>query len=135
MTGWRAIRTLALGFIPGLCPRCLSHSMFRSFWDLYDRCPNCGVEYAKESGAWLGATAIGYVLGAAFAMLLGIIEWQTHFIAEAGLHPMWTIALAAIPATALFYRPSKGVWFALLYIYNLAGDEDDAPLPRGATGR
>src|SRR5688572_23489950 len=75
VTGWRAIRTLALGFVPGLCPRCLAHSMFRSFWELYERCPNCNVQYAKESGAWLGALAIGYTLGAAFAMVLGIIEW------------------------------------------------------------
>jgi uncharacterized protein (DUF983 family) len=135
MTGWRAIRTLALGFIPGLCPRCLSHSMFRSLWELYDRCPNCDVQYAKESGAWLGALAIGYTLGAAFALVLGILEWQTHFIAELGLHPMWTIAAVSIPATAIVYRPSKGVWFALLYIYSLAGDEDDVPLAPGATGR
>src|SRR5688500_14980690 len=115
ISGSRAIRTLALGFIPGRCPRCLSHSMFQSFWDLYDRCPNCNLEVAKESGAWLGGVAIGYVLGAAFAMVLGVIEYMYHPLAEAGLHPLWTIAVASLPATAIFYRPSKGVWFALLY--------------------
>jgi hypothetical protein len=79
--------------------------------------------------------AIGYVLGAGFAMVLGVIEWRFHPIAELGLHPMWTIAVAAIPATAIFYRPSKGVWFALLYLYGLAGDEGDAPISRDATAR
>ena len=109
--------------------------MFRAFWDLYERCPNCGMEYEKESGAWLGAMAIGYALGAGFAMVLGLLEWRFHLIADAGLHPMWTIAVAAIPITAIAYRPSKGIWFALLYLYGLAGSEDDAPLSPDATGR
>ncbi|MSP22878.1 MAG: hypothetical protein EXR66_07710 [Dehalococcoidia bacterium] len=77
--------------------------------------------------------AIGYGVGALFAMALAFIELNTHVIARAGLDPLWAIALSSIPATVIAYRPTKGLWFVLLYLYGLAGEPDDQA-SRTATG-
>ena len=117
-----AIAALAQGAVPGLCPACRRHSMFRSWLDLYDRCPTCGVRYAVESGAWLGAVAVGYAIGAVFVMALVFIEVLAHPIARAGFDPIWSITIAGLVITVLSYRPAKGLWFALLWVYGFTED-------------
>ena len=122
----RAISLLLAGFVLGRCPACGRASMFRSTFELYERCPNCGLRHQSEDGAWLGAMAIGYGIAALVAMVAAVVELQTHAIARAGLDPMWTIAIASIPVTVLAYRPAKGLWFSLMYLFGLNG-EPDAP--------
>ena len=126
----RALRLLVAGFFLGTCPACGRASMFRSLWELHQHCPRCGVRHELAEGSWLGAVAVGYGIGALFAMALAVIELRTHVIAEAGLDPLWTIALSSVPATVLAYRPAKGLWFVLLYLFGLAGDPDE-PAPEG----
>lgn len=126
----RAVRLLAAGFFLGRCPACGRASMFRSAWELHELCPACGVRHELADGAWLGSVAIGYGIGALFAMALAFIELNTHVLARAGLDPLWTIALSSIPATVLAYRPAKGLWFVLLYLYGLAGEHDEDVPPR-----
>jgi uncharacterized protein (DUF983 family) len=98
--------------------------MFRGYIELYERCPNCGVRYEVESGAWLGAIALGYAVGALVAVILGVVELTWHPIAEAGLDPLWTITIVALVVTVPGYRPAKGFWFALLWLF---GFTEDAP--------
>ncbi len=132
MTYGRALRLLLAGFFLGRCPACGGASMFRSPLELHARCPRCGVRHSMEDGAWLGAVAIGYGIAAVFAFVLAIIELNAHPIARFGLDPMWTIAAVSVPVTALAYRPAKGLWFTLLYLYGLGGDRDEPPRPTEA---
>lgn len=97
--------------------------MFGGLYELRERCPACGTRLDASDGAWLGGVAIGYAFGALFAFALAIAEVRWHSIAEAGLDPLWTIALVSLPFTVLAYRPAKGLWFSLQYVYGLAGDE------------
>jgi uncharacterized protein (DUF983 family) len=124
LSSGRAIGALAQGAVPGLCPACRRHSMFRGWIELYERCPVCGVRYAVESGAWLGAIAVGYAIGALIAVALTILEVTAHPLARLGLDPMWAVAVVGLVVTGLAYRPAKGLWFALLWIY---GFTEDAP--------
>jgi uncharacterized protein (DUF983 family) len=119
----RALAILVLGLTRGRCPACGGASMFRGLYELHEACPSCGVRLEASDGAWLGAVAIGYAFGALFAFAVGLVELRWHPIAEAGLDPLWTIALVSLPVTALAYRPAKGLWFSLIYIYGLAGEE------------
>ncbi len=132
MTYGRALRLLLAGFFLGRCPSCERASMFRSPLEVYDRCPVCGAHHSMEDGAWLGAVAIGYGFAALFAFTLAVVELNAHPIARMGLDPTWTIALLSIPVTVLMYRPSKGLWFTLLYLYGLGGEQDDTPRPTEA---
>lgn len=112
----KMLRVLALGALAGRCPCCLRASMFRSFYDLHETCEVCEVRYQGSDGAWLGAIAIGYGIGALFVVALGMAELLWGPLRSLGLDPLWTIAIASLPVTALAYRPAKGLWFALLYL-------------------
>lgn len=125
----QALRILALGAFPGRCPGCRTHSMFRDFFGLHERCPNCGIRYERESGAWLGATAIGYTVGALVAVALGLIELASHPIRGLGLHPLGAITVISLLATIPAYRPAKGAWFALLWLYEFTDDPEPQPDP------
>lgn len=92
--------------------------MFQGWIDLYERCPACGVRYAVESGAWLGAIAVGYGIAALLAIALTVIEVIAHPIARVGLDPIWAITIIGVAATVLAYRPAKGLWFALLLAFS-----------------
>lgn len=53
------------------CPRCGERGIFRSFYELHDRCPSCGYVFEREEGYWLGAMIVIFALveavyGAAF---------------------------------------------------------------------
>ena len=111
-----ALRVLGLGIL-GRCPSCRRASMFRAWIELHDRCPNCGLKYEVESGAWLGTMAIAYGVGAAVAVALTLVEVRWHPLADAGLDPLWVIPIAGIVSVLPAYRPAKGLWFALLWLY------------------
>ena len=91
--------------------------MFTGWIDMYERCPQCGLRYEVESGAWLGTMAIGYAIGALVAVALTVSELLWHPIGNLGLSATWVIAVAALAASALTYRQAKGFWFALLWLY------------------
>jgi len=130
----RALGILANGLLRGRCPACGGHSMFRGFYGLHAACPACGTRLEISDGAWLGGVAIGYMFGALFAFCLGMAELRWHPIRDAGLDPLWTIAVLSLPVTALAYRPAKGLWFSLLYLFGLAG-EGEEPSTTGKAGR
>lgn len=123
----QALQLLAIGAIPGRCPSCRTHSMFRSFYEMYERCPNCGIRYERESGAWLGAVALGYMVGAIFALAIGLIELAWHPLEHLGLPPLWSIVVLSLAVTAVGYRPSKGAWFALLWLYEFTDEAEETP--------
>ncbi len=90
--------------------------MFRGFYELHETGDVCGVRYQGSPGAWLGATALGHGIGALFVVAVGMVELLWGPLRARGLDPLWTIALASLPVTALAYRPAKGLWFVLLYL-------------------
>ena len=112
-----ALGTFTAAIVRGRCPGCRRASMFRGFYALHPTCPACGIRYERAEGAWLGAAAIGYAVGAVFIVVLGLAELAWGRIGALGLDPLWTIAALSLPVTALAYRPAKAAWFALLYWY------------------
>ena len=49
--------------LTGRCPNCGQFGMFKNWFRLHKRCPNCEMELEKEeSGFYFGTTSIGYVL-------------------------------------------------------------------------
>jgi uncharacterized protein (DUF983 family) len=98
--------------------------MFRGALALYERCPRCGLRYELQSGAWLGAIALGYAAGAVAGVALLVAELLWHPLDRAGLPATWAIAAAGVVVAAVAYRPAKGCWFALLWLYELTGEPD-----------
>jgi uncharacterized protein (DUF983 family) len=115
------------------CPHCGETRLFTGYYTMQRRCAVCDIRYEAESGAWLGALALGYGIGALVAIVLAWIEVLWGPIRDLGLPPMWTIAVTALLATLAGYRPAKAAWFVLLYHYGFMafGDEPAGPWGRG----
>ena len=96
--------------------------MFRGYYAMHERCPNCGLLYEVESGAWIGTMAVGYGVGALVVLLLTFVELAYQPLDRLGLDPFWTIPVVAALVTLVAYRPAKGLWFALLWLYGFTED-------------
>jgi hypothetical protein len=110
--------------------------MFEGFYDIPITCSNCQLQYPVGDGAWLCDIAIGYGFGAIFAILTAVAEMTWSPIRNAGLDPLWTIAVASLVLTALSYRLAKSLWFSLLYTFGLMRWPDStafSPAERAAT--
>lgn len=121
------LHTLLHSGLLGRCPNCEQQSMFRGFYDIPRRCSYCDLQYQVGEGAWLGAVAIGYGIGVIAAIIAVFVELIWGPIRAAGLDPMWTIAVGALVATALGYRPAKSIWFSLLFRFGLMRWPDGTP--------
>lgn len=108
--------------------------MFSGVIAMHERCTQCGLRYETSPGAWLGAIAVGYGVGAMAVLALAIIELSLSPFRNAGLHPMWTIVVLSLLVTLAGYRWAKAAWFSLLYLYDFMSTEGDA-LPPPAGGR
>ena len=96
---------------------------------MHERCANCNLRYETSSGAWLGAIAIGYGIGALVAIALALVEVRFRPLRDAGLDPAWTTVIVALVATAATYRWAKAIWFSLLYQWDFMAFGDDPPGP------
>ncbi len=111
------------------CPHCGKGRFFAGFFSLRLRCTECDLRYQASDGAWLGALGIGYGVGALLGIVLGIAEVAWHPIGRTGLDPLWTIAVVSVAMSAVAYRPSKALWFAILYRWDFMafGDAPAGP--------
>ncbi|MEX1023176.1 MAG: DUF983 domain-containing protein, partial [Dehalococcoidia bacterium] len=125
MHGRPILRTFWRTGIRGRCPECGETSMFSGCLAMHERCANCGLRYQTSPGAWLGALAIGYGIGALAAVVLAAVEIAYRPMRDLGLHPAWTVVVITLLVTLIGYRWAKSAWFALLYLgdFMAFGDE------------
>lgn len=128
------LRTFWRTAVRGRCPSCGETSMFNGVLSMHERCAHCNLRYETSAGAWLGALALGYGIGALAAIILAIVELWLSPIRGLGLHPVWTIVVLSLLATLIGYRWAKSSWFSLLYLYDFMayGDAPPGPPPRDA---
>jgi uncharacterized protein (DUF983 family) len=69
-------KTMAI--IEGKCPRCQSGKMFKhnavskSFMQMFDDCPVCGLHFEIEPGFFWGAMYVSYAFTVAIMIILGL---------------------------------------------------------------
>ena len=111
----------------GLCPNCQKVGVFSSFWGVADTCPNCGVRFERESGAWLGAWVMAYTV----AVLLIAVEAGALIIAFGLFRGLeWVLVVSGILFVVLLYRPVKGWWLWWLWAAGFVyrdGEDENAP--------
>jgi uncharacterized protein (DUF983 family) len=98
-----------------LCPRCrtgriFQKSIFTGFPPMNERCPSCGLKFAREEGYFLGAMYISYGLGLITILLFGFLLWEfTH----------WTLMRAVFWGIVLFLplAPGLALFSRVLWIY------------------
>lgn len=111
------------------CPHCGQGRFFSGVFGLRPRCTECDLRYEASDGAWLGALGIGYGVGALFGIVASFAELRWHWISDLGVDPLWSIAIGSVVASAVAYRPSKALWFAILYRWDFMafGDAPAGP--------
>ena len=64
----RAVRLLVRGLCLR-CPRCGAHSLFRTWFAMYERCAVCQLRFEREQGYFLGAMYINYGVTVVLALI------------------------------------------------------------------
>jgi uncharacterized protein (DUF983 family) len=95
------------------CPICGEQDIFTSYFRLERHCPNCGLEFEREDGYWLGAMVVAIavvlvVFGVAFVGGL-LLTWPD--VPWTGLL-IGTLALNALVPVVL-YPWCMTVWMGL----------------------
>lgn len=125
----RAARLLARA-LSLRCPRCGRAGVLRSWFDLRERCPVCGLRFERgEEGYFLGAVLFN-VIAAELSFVVGIVA----VILLTWPHPPWNVMFwggigLMILLPILFFPFSKTVWLAfdLIFRPSVPGDQEARP--------
>lgn len=111
------LRMLGRGLIRR-CPNCGAGGIFRHWWTMRSRCPDCGIYFEREEGYWTGAMAINLIVTELLfgALLLGVSIATWPDIPTVPLL-IGGLALNAI-ANVVFYPIAKTVWVAIDLIFH-----------------
>lgn len=94
------------------CPQCGQRKIFRSFFTLLPRCPNCDYPFEREEGYWTGAM----IVNIAACMAWFAVLFVGTFIATApdvDWAPLLAVALGTMGLLPIvFYPHSKTIWMA-----------------------
>jgi uncharacterized protein (DUF983 family) len=100
------------------CPRCGGTDIFRSAWELYERCPACNLRFEREPGYWIGAMIINTVVtfGLLLAVLVGgmLVTWP-----DVPWMGLWVVVILVASLTPILFHPlSRTVWMAIEMSYH-----------------
>lgn len=95
------------------CPRCAAREIFRSYFELREHCPSCGLRFEREQGYWVGSmiivTTITFALFILFLVGGMLVTWPD---VPWGWLLGITIAInLVVPIVA--YSRAKTIWSAL----------------------
>jgi len=105
--------------------------MFTGLASMRDRCGQCGYNFAREAGYWLGAMYVNYGVAVALAISAHLIMSDVYDVPT-----LWQ-AVSLVPLSALFviwfFRYSRALWLAIDLIFDppKAADFDDREDPEG----
>jgi uncharacterized protein (DUF983 family) len=74
------------------CPRCLRGRVWRTFLEMHERCPECGLVFEREPGYFTGAMVVSYAIAVptfgliVIALLLGGLETGIALLVGAALY-------------------------------------------------
>ena len=129
--GRRAARLLARAVLLR-CPRCGKASVLRSWFDVRERCPVCGLYFERgEQGYYLGAVLFN-LIAAELVFVLGLVA----VVLLTWPHPPWNgicwggiVLMTLLPI--LFFPFSKTLWLAFDLIFRPSVPGDTEP-PTGS---
>jgi uncharacterized protein (DUF983 family) len=63
--------------LQGRCSYCLEAKVFRTFWQMHEHCPQCGIKYEREQGYFMMAVFVGYALSFLIVIPVMILLYLT----------------------------------------------------------
>ena len=122
--------SLVSGIVRQCCPRCregmiFRGSLLRGFPRMNQICTVCGLKFERESGYFLGAMYLSYMLGVGVVLAITVLIWSlAHLRFDRALGWAFLIFLPLVPPITLFAR--------VLWIYL---DQTIDPDPRDQIGK
>lgn len=96
------------------CPYCDHGGIYDGYFALKERCPTCGVQFAREDGYFLGAYAFNLVFSEFLALILALTLIFASPLRDAGLLWQEVVAIGLAVAFPIIVFPySRGVWMAI----------------------
>jgi uncharacterized protein (DUF983 family) len=98
------------------CPNCGKGKVFSSFFRMRDACEACGLSFYPESGYYVGAMYLDYILSAGIFLAVYVPSLFMHDITHFSYltkNLLW-IAFATVICLGLA-RPSYSLWLAVDY--------------------
>ncbi len=116
----RAVRLLVWGLCLR-CPRCGAHSLFRTWFTMYERCAVCQLRFEREQGYFLGAMYVNYGVTVTLALIGSFaLEYWVGLSLTQQLE-LWVGFCGLFPV--VFFRHSRGLWLAFDHIFDPETDE------------
>jgi len=104
-----------------LCPRCRKGAMFKKpglfafTYDMYDRCPECDVDYEPEPGFYYGAMFISYITTGFMLLSLSL---SMVFLFKWSLTLTMTLLIILVILThAYVFKVSRSIWLRFFVKY------------------
>lgn len=94
------------------CPHCSRGELFKSFFELHDKCSNCGAVYSRDPGEWTGPTVMTYMLALSIAFVLLVLMWTTDNLWSGSEFILAGVVMAVVLPC---HRASKAIWVGILY--------------------
>ncbi len=97
------------------CPRCGGGHLFRTFWTIRDRCPRCGLLFAREPGYFTGVYLLNLavVLAVLFVVVMAFAVWLSEHPGASLLVPLVSGGVLAVVVPIVFYPFARTIWSAL----------------------
>jgi uncharacterized protein (DUF983 family) len=97
------------------CGRCGSPGIFRSYFELKDRCPRCGYRFERDEAAFTGVWLLNY--GFTLIPLLGLLVVMVVRLARGDDTPLVPFLIAAAVIVVLIpivaYPFAKSLWASI----------------------
>jgi uncharacterized protein (DUF983 family) len=104
------------------CPYCGGHGIFKTWFDLKERCPTCETRFEREDGYFLGGYALNLIVAEFLAVGLVVAIWLTFGLSVRAVQMLAIGAAAALPI--LFFPFSRCLWMALDLQFHPPGRDD-----------
>jgi len=108
------------------CPRCRRGALF-SGWPnrVLPRCPECGLNYFREQGYFVGGMVVTYIVAMAVLGAVSLVVFfllpEKGWLSENEKMALWFVAAVALTLGLL--RRSYSVWIVLDYWIEPWGEE------------
>lgn len=96
------------------CPVCLGSSVFKNYFELKDKCPNCSAVFERDKGSAILSAVISYFLVIILTLLSAI-----PILLNYGLFEGITFVFVGLVIIFIFvlHRPVKGLYLWILWCF------------------
>ena len=93
------------------CPVCFQGAVFRSSVSMNEFCSNCGTQFEREQGYFMGALYVAHALTMPILSVLTLLCWLLG-LGSVG-RSFFLAILVFLPASPAIFRYSRVIWMHL----------------------